>query len=430
MPINMLSVAQQMKAALKIVVGLGMFLLPLMATQLAAAQAFSVLHTFSGTTRRDGSSPYPGLTADSAGNFYGTTYDGGVFDFGTVYQLPATGGEKILHNFTGGLDGAYPTGSLILDAAGNIYGTTKVGGDPVCGDIGCGVVFQVSPQGKLTILYTFKGLSDGAYPIAGLIRDGLGNLYGTASAGGFSTGACAPIQGCGVVFKLDPTGREVVLYSFAGSPDGAAPVAPLLRDATGNLYGTTEWGGSSGCFGAVGCGVVFKLDRAGNETVLHSFTGGIDGGNPGYGGLTGDPGGNLYGTTSHGGLSCGLGNGTGCGVIFKVDPAGTETVLYSFTGAADGGVPLAGVIRDTKGNLYGTASEGGVFPATCGTKGCGLIFKLSPSGNETVLHSFQGTDGGTPYGATLLSNKGYLYGTTLSGGIGRYPFGVAFKLLP
>jgi len=429
---NLVSVAKQGKVALKAAVALGVVLLPLITASPAVAQGFSVLHVFS-TEAKDGYSPYPGLTADSAGNLYGTTQYGGLFDFGIVFELPATGGEKVLRNFSGNLDGGYPVGGLILDVAGNIYGTTRVGGYPNCGDIGCGVVFKLGPQGKYIILHAFKGQSDGSYPFGGVIRDRLGNLYGTADGGGILTGVCA-FGGCGVVFKLAPSGHVAALYTFTGLADGFGPVAPLVRDAAGNFYGTTEWGGVGSC--SIGCGVVFKLDQAGNETVLHSFTGGTDGANPVYGGLTLDSGGNLYGTTNGGGdLSCGLSNGTGCGVVFKIDPAGVQSVLYTFTGAADGGLPKAGVIRDTKGNLYGTTSEGGDLGSSCTflgqSIGCGVVFKLSPSGNETVLHKFQSTDGDGPFGG-LLFNQGYLYGTAVGGGgvIHSSAAGVAFRLLP
>jgi uncharacterized repeat protein (TIGR03803 family) len=299
---NIVLVAKDLRAVLKMTAALCILLLPLMTASPASAQGFSVIHTFSTGTTKDGYSPYPGLTADPAGNLYGTTQYGGLFDFGTVFELPATGGEKVLRNFTGNLDGGYPVGGLILDAAGNIYGTTRVGGYPNCGDIGCGVVFKLSPTGKYTVLHAFKGQSDGSYPLGGLIRDGLGNLYGTADGGGILTGVCASV-GCGVVFKLAPSGHVAALYTFTGLADGLGPMAPLVRDAVGNFYGTTEWGGVGSCGNGIGCGVVFKLDRAGNETVLHSFTGGTDGANPIFGGLTLDSDGNLYGTTN-GAVTC------------------------------------------------------------------------------------------------------------------------------
>ena len=170
---------------LRTVLELGIVVLPLMVARPAAAQSFSLLHSYSGMNGADGSAPFDGLIVDSSGNFYGTTFNGGTFGFGTVYELPAEGGEKVLYNFTGGNDGANPAGSLILDGAGNLYGTTTSGGLNSCYfNIGCGVVFKLSPQGTETILYTFTGQGDGGVPLAGLIRDARGNLYGTAPKAG------------------------------------------------------------------------------------------------------------------------------------------------------------------------------------------------------------------------------------------------------
>jgi uncharacterized repeat protein (TIGR03803 family) len=391
----------------------------------AAAQTFSVIHVFNGN-KTDGSSPQAGLIADSTGNLYGTAAYGGLLDFGIVFELPVTGGEKILHNFTSNWDGAFPRAGLTLDPAGNLYGTAGVGGFEGCGDIGCGLVFKLSPDGKEAAPHIFKGQSDGGFPLAGVIRDSLGNLYGTAGADGIFTGACVP-YGCGVVFKIDPAGHESVLHGFTGPPDGNGPVTQLVRDANGNLYGATEWGGSNGCNNGTGCGMIFKLDPAGHEIALYTFTGGADGGTPSRGSLAIDALGNLYGATSLGGyLSCSLGKGLGCGVVFKVDPAGNETVLYAFHGMADGGLPMGGVDRDSNGNLYGTASQGGDVSGSCTSVGCGVVFKLSPSGRQTVLHSFHFTDGAAPLG-TLLLRQGIVYGTTVGGG--SYA-GVVFQLRP
>ena len=418
-------------AALPTVLALGIAVLPLMVAHPAAAQSFSLLHSFSGMNGADGSAPFDGLIVDSSGNFYGTTFNGGTFGFGTVYELPAEGGEKVLYNFTGGNDGANPAGSLILDGAGNLYGTTTSGGPKSCYfNIGCGVVFKLSPQGTETILYTFTGQGDGGVPLAGLIRDARGNLYGTASQGGQVGTLCS--VGCGVVFKLNPAGQETVLHTFTGPPDGANPLAPLVQDSAGNLYGTTELGGA-GCYGHIsvyGCGTVFKLGRQGHETILYSFTQSTDGGSP-QAGLVLDPGGNLYGTTTNGGDNsfCKLGNGFGCGVVFKVDPLGNETVLYGFPSGTAGAVPFASLVRDAKGNLYGTTAVGGSFSGIY-AYGCGVVFKLTPSGYETVLHSFQLTDGCGPLG-NLLVNKGYLYGTASGGGVdGAASLGVVFQLRP
>jgi uncharacterized repeat protein (TIGR03803 family) len=194
----------------------------------------------------------------------------------------------VLHRFTGN-DGSFPEAGLVRDAAGNLYGTTLNGGDQNCSG-GCGSVFKLDKTSKETILYSFTGGSDGEYPNAGLVRDEAGNLYGTTVAGGVSGTGCPEYTTCGVVFKLDTTGKETVLYTFTGGADGGTSYARLVRDSAGNLYGTTAGGG------AFASGVVFKLDATGHETVLHTFTGGADGGLP-YAGLVRDSAGNLYGAT-------------------------------------------------------------------------------------------------------------------------------------
>jgi uncharacterized repeat protein (TIGR03803 family) len=220
---------------------------------------------------------------------------------------------NVLHRFTGGPDGAYPVAGLLMDVAGNLYGTTSEGGGSGCGGAGCGTVFKVTKAGNETVLYSFctkRNCADGAIPYGGLILDGKGNLYGTTTAGGKSNN--------GTVFKLETNGKEIVLYSFAGYPnDGAVPQASLIRDAAGTLYSVTTYGGK------FGDGVVFKLDKTGKETVLYNFTGGRDGGNPEYGSLLRDTNGDLYDTTFTGGSSS-ICQSEGCGTLFKVDATGKE----------------------------------------------------------------------------------------------------------
>jgi uncharacterized repeat protein (TIGR03803 family) len=228
---------------------------------------------------------------------------------------------------------------------------------------------MLSKAGKERVLYTFcsrSGCADGGGPLAGLIQDTKGNFYGTTSGGG--------AYGGGVVFKLNTTGEETVLYSFCSQRgcDGVAPIAGVIRDRIGNLYGTTS-GYQSNCQGS-GCGVVFKLSKSGKEAALHSFTGGADGGEPFESGVIRDAAGNLYGTTLIGGAS-------NIGVLFELSKGGKETVLYNFCSqskCSDGASPNVGVIRDSKGNLYGTTYYGG-DPA-CGESGvgCGVVFKLTP----------------------------------------------------
>jgi uncharacterized repeat protein (TIGR03803 family) len=335
---------------------------------------------------------------DAKGNFYGTTLYDGAFGSGTVFKMSATGTEKVLHSFTGiGGDGAFPQyGTLARDSSGNLYGTTSGGGiyDQFC-PYSCGTVFKVDAFGKETVLYSFTGTGgDGTLPWGRVVRDSAGNLYGTTINGG--------TYGSGIVFKVDPTGKETVLYTFTGADDGAYPYAGLIRDAKGNLYGTTL------------LNTVFRIDPIGKVTVLYTFTGPPDGAIL-EAGLIRDSAGNLYGTTYSGGT-------TNYGTVFKISAQGQETVLYSFTGGADGGKPRhSSLVRDSAGNLYGTTGEGG-------SSDFGVVFKLDTAGSETVLHTFSGSDGKIPYGTLARDKTGNLYGTTYEGG--AYGGGVVFKIAP
>jgi len=392
--------------------------------------------------------------------------------------------ESVLYSFCAQYncnDGEFPQAGLLLDQKGNLYGTTSTGGPyDECGNHGgegCGLVFKLSPRGKETVLYDFceRGYpcTDGATPLAGLIFDRNGYLYGTTEYGGahgegvvfkltpkgkyavlysfcahnnctdgynpaaglvfdekgnlYGTTRSGGAYGAGVVFRLTPEGKETVLYSFCAQSkcaDGYYPAAGLVFDQKGNLYGTAEYGG------AYNGGVVFKLTPKGKYAVLHGFcaqSGCTDGEYPAAG-LVFDLKGNLYGTTAGGGVSnC---DGSTCGVVFKLTPKGTETVVYSFcsqSGCTDGEYPAAGLVFDLKGNLYGTTASGGERYA-------GVVFKLTPKGKETVLYSFcaQGgnncTDGDAPYAGVAFDQKGNLYGTTYWGGGGGV--GVVFKLTP
>jgi uncharacterized repeat protein (TIGR03803 family) len=313
----------------------------------AADAGVTILHAFAGGT--DGAEPRAGLVEDKAGNFYGTTQLGGGNGCagdgcGMVFRLAPDGTETVLYRFAENGDGLYPSG-VIKDNAGNLYGTTEGG---------AGTVFKLSPDGTETVLYSFQGQRDGMWPAGGVIKDSAGNLYGTTEAGGVT--GCYNGQGCGTVFKLAPDGTETVLYAFAGGSDGEYPHAGVVMDKAGNLYGMTPEGGANND------GIIFKVDPHGKETILHTFTGGSDGSYP-YAGLIKDEADNLYGTTETGGAGC------GCGTIFKLAPDGTETVLYSFKAGSDGAYPQAGVIRDRAGNLYGTTEVGGSTGCTegCGT---------------------------------------------------------------
>ena len=237
------------------------FACALSAVGIAATQATAgetVLHNFGCPPK--GAGPWA-VIRDSAGNFYGTTVSGGSAGVGVVYKVDRSGHETVLYSFTGGADGRMPLAGVVRDSSGNLYGTTVSGGSA-----GAGVVYQVDTSGNETVLYSFTGGADGGSPQASIVRDAAGNLYGTATEGG--------VNNAGVVFKVDSTGHETVLYSFTGGADGGNPLAPLIRDSSGNLYGTTFSGG------AARWGVVFKLSAGGQETVLYTFTGGLDGGNP------------------------------------------------------------------------------------------------------------------------------------------------------
>jgi uncharacterized repeat protein (TIGR03803 family) len=388
---------------------------------------YEVLHRFHG---RDGNAPVAGVIRDREGNLYGTTVLGGDLNCpnapagcGVVFRLDRTGKGTVLHTFTSGADGAFPEASMIRDRAGNLYGTTPGGGVSNCNNSGqgCGVVFKMDRDGEETVLHRFTGGADGAGPQAGLVRDEADNLYGTTFFGGASS--------FGVVFKLNPyTHKLTVLHSFTLGTDGGGPQAGLIRDEAGNMYGTCQAGGT------YGYGVLFKLDPTTREvTALYAFTGGADGAFPSAG-LLRDEAGNLYGTTVNGGdPSC---PPYGCGVVFKLDKDGEETVLHTFTAGGDGAFPSAGLIQDKAGNLYGTAPEGGDLNCFRPT-GCGVVFKLDKDGEETVLHSFTGgRKGAAPYAGLTQDEEGNLYGAAILGGdlddLDCSPdgCGVVFKLTP
>ncbi len=302
--------------------------------------------------------------------------------------------------------GLAPTnnGAMVRDAAGNLFSASAFGGLQSCNQgEGCGFIYRVDPTGKFNVIYNFQGPPDGVNPEAPLVLDSAGNLYGVTVYGG--------AHNYGTIFKLDHAGNETVLYSFAGpSKDGENPYGGVIRDASGNLYGTTAQGGIGKCFGA-GCGTVFKFSVTGKETVLYRFTGGADGSSPVSTLLL--VGGVLYGTTVSGGnVKCQPpGNAVvGCGTVFKLEK-GTETVLYTFNNGPDGGFPVAGVVSDAAGNLYGTTEDGGDL--NCG---CGVAYKVDTSGHETVLHTFKGLQDGEFLQSALVFDGTNLYGSTLIGG--------------
>jgi uncharacterized repeat protein (TIGR03803 family) len=395
----------------------------------------------------DGIGPRGGLIGDMAGNLYGTTVVGGNRSAGVVFELtpdrrrPSGWAEEVLYSFCQRphcVDGRLANAGLIIDAAGNLYGTTSASGGAGSG----GTVFELTPNATRTewtetVLHRFCARSqcaDGRAPAASLIMDAVGNLYGTTVVGGAND--------AGTVFELTPNANgagwtETVLYSFcrqSNCTDGAQPEAGLIFDAGGNLYGTTQFGGG-GCRG-VGCGTAFMLtpptagETEWTETVVHKFRGGTDGATP-FAGLAMDAAGNLYGTTQAGGVNVG-------GTVFALTPNVSksrwrETVLYRFCThpqCADGRHPEAGLIVDAAGKLYGTTTLGGA-------REHGVVFVLTPdktrtSGwTETVVHTFcrqNGCpDGEQPQAGLIADSAGNLYGTTSIGGILRG--GVVFKLV-
>jgi len=308
----------------------------------------TVLHAFAGAPS-DGADPLGGLVQDSHGNFYGTTYKGGAHNRGTLFEITPAGVLTLRHSFAGPpSQGSGPAGAPVFDPAGDLFGTTYVGGNRK----GWGTVYEYSAGGTFTTGQSFS--PDGALPRSGLYYQG-GKLYGTTSGGGAR-------QYGGTVYEV---GVQTALYTFSGATDGSQPLGVLIGDTQGNLYGTTSAGGN-GNFG-LGNGVVFKLNLAtGQETVLHTFTG-PDGSSPAAG-LFPDSVGNLYGTTLHGGAY-------GYGTVFKLDPSGNLTTLHSFTGGPDGASPYAGVLVDAKGNVFGAASAGGSATAP---GGYGTLFIITP----------------------------------------------------
>jgi len=404
-------------------------------TQPTQAQTYKVIYNFTAGT--GGCCPYAGVTMDRAGRLYGAADAGGGDNAGTVFRLTQKGSGWVfspLYSFQGGPnDGIGPNARVIFGPNGGLFGTTVVGGLG-CNGEGCGTVFMLTPYPTAcktalcaweeTVLHRFTAGSDGAFPYFGdVVLDQAGSLYGTTAYGGGGSG-CGGNNGCGTVYKLTPSNggwTESVLYSFQGGSDGAFPYAGVIFDQAGNLYGTTAYGGGSGCAGN-GCGTVFQLTSSGSgwvENTLYSFQGGNDGASP-FGGLIFDQSGNLYGSTAYT-SSFGVGGGT----VFELSPSGSNwihTVLYSFSGGAG---PYDTLTIDA-GNLYGTTNRDGAY-------GYGSVFKLTHSGGGwtyTSLHDFTaGSDGGYVYGGVILDSSGNLYGTTQYGGSGG-DTGVVWEITP
>lgn len=391
----------------------------------ANAQPFQVIHNFGGGL--DGALPSAGLTMDKEGRLYGTTFQGGQGGFGVVFKLtPSSSGwiYSLLYSFNGNnngvQDGGNPSARVIFGPDGALYGTTVSGGLVSCNY--CGTVFKLSPPicrsticpWTETILYSFRGGTDGALPYSEVVFDASGNLYGTTESGGSH---CQ--YGCGTAYKLSRLGtgwEESILYNFTGGLDGLGPTAGLIFDSLGRLYGTAPY--SNQGFGG---GTVFQLARSRENwalNVLYSFQNGTDGGQP-YAGLIFDGSGDLFGVAA----AFGQGNG---GTAFELSPPGSwsYSLIASFSGSGFLG-PYGTLLMDSAGNLYGTTLRGGTYNA-------GTVFKLTFANGiwtQTVLHNFTGgSDGGDPYGNVVMDKFGNIYGTASMGG--QFGVGVVWKITP
>ena len=360
----------------------------------AFAQTESVLYNFANPP--DAYGPKCNLVRDAAGNMYGTTFSGGTNNRGAVFTVSSTGTESVLYSFAGGADGMHPIGGLVRDTkTGNLYGTTVYGGTT-----NNGTVFMITPTGTEKVLYSFLGGTDGANPYSGIVRSGT-TIFGTTfNGGGF---------GYGTIFKLTAKGKETVLHSFNSAfptLDGSFPYAGLVL-RKGVLYGTSTLGGKSNL------GTIFSITTAGAYSLLYSFEGGSADGQGPNAAVAFDSSGNIFG-----------GGGTdNARVIYKWSATGGEFVLHDFArNSTDGINPFAGLILFKK-NFYGTTLQGG------GSANGGTVFKVTPTGTETVLHSFAGgADGFNPYSAVVAGTNNTLYSTTLGGGASN--LGTVFKLIP
>jgi uncharacterized repeat protein (TIGR03803 family) len=355
-----------------------------------------------------GANPQAALILGTDDNFYGTTYDGGTHNEGTVFSINSLGAENVIYNFNilpqspNLFPGSNPKASLIRGSDGNFYGTTYTGGVDNQSGGDSGTIFKVTESGLETILYNFlgngNGSNDGANPAANLILES-GNFYGTTFAGGNNNN--------GTVFTITPSGNETILYRFSGGHDGSGPEAALTLGNDGSFYGTTYSGGM------YSHGTIFKLTLPGIESVVYSFgSNSGDGANPEASLLLSSDG-NFYGTTYSGGSN-------NYGTVFKLTPSGTETILHSFSSGNDGANPQAALILGTDGNFYGTTTMGGTYNQ-------GTVFKITPSGTETIIYNFGNLDdGANPVASLSLGNDGNFYGTTYNGGI--FGYGTLFSL--
>ncbi len=376
----------------------------------AQKDTVTTLHSFkAGITAHNGSQPDASLVLGSDGNYYGTTLVGGALDYGTVFKMTPTGSVTILHSFTYGADGAFPTAALVEDSNGSFYGTASSGGV-----LEQGTVFSITAAGRFTTVHQFGDgsvINDGDAPYGGLAQGANGNYYGTTEYGGS--------VGLGCVFEIATRGQVTILHSFFDGTvpnDGAYPLSSLVLGSDGNFYGTTYGGGSTGEYGTV-----YSITPNGAVTIVHSFEDGSvanDGSNP-HSSLIEATSGNYCGTTAFGGV--------GYGAVFEITPKGIVTILHSFgdgSTANDGQFPFAGVIQGSDGNFYGTTPIGGAF-------GLGTAFQVTSGKSETVLHSFGNgaKSGQNPYAGLVQAVDGSFIGTTRAGGGGVHYDGTAFKMV-
>jgi uncharacterized repeat protein (TIGR03803 family) len=382
----------------------------------ANAQTETNLYSFVGSPS-DGDLPSGSLIQGSDGNFYGTTYEGGTstncgvgVGCGTVFRFSPNGSYTSLYSFVGSpTDGAHPW-ELVQASDGNFYGTTFAGGT-----VNSGTVFRISPGGSYSNLYSFGShTNDGLEVHFGLVQGGDGNLYGTTEKGGTA--------GLGTVYRISTSGTYTSLYSFVGPPaDGADPLCVLVQGSDSNFYGTTVFGGTStNCGVGVGCGTVFRFSPSGGETNLFSFAVSLTGGATPFSGLAQGSDGNFYGTTYTGGtnLTC----ATGCGTVYRISPSGSYSNLHSFVGPPTDGVQLfAAPVLGSDGNFYGTTFAGG-------TVNSGTVFRISPGGSYSNLYSFgsRPNDGLEPFVGVVQGSDGNFYGTTERGGTNSG--GVVFRI--
>ena len=388
--------------------------------------SLTILHNFQdGSVANDGQVPGTGLTQGSDGSFYGTTQQGGSAGDGAIYKITPQGQVVILHSFNDGSvpnDGQFPFNGLIQASDGNFYGMTQSGGSA---NAGC--VYKMTPSGTVIILHSFNDGSvanDGQNPNTNLVQASDGNFYGTTFGGGSASN--------GAVFKITPQGQVTILHSFGDGSvtnDGTNPQSELIQAADGNFYGTTDQGGS------VGNGAVYKITPQGQITILHSFGDGSvanDGAFPTQGLLQG-PDGNFYGMTASGGVG---GGSSGFGAVYKITPQGQVTILHRFNDGSvpyDGELPAGDLILGLDGNYYGMTQHGGSNPTLqdFGT-GEGTLFRITPQGAITILHSFADgsvlSDGQSPLAGLIQGSDGTFYGTTNLGGSNGS--GIVFKFAP